>query len=246
MPVVPETTRARARFDLWPLLTAASATLILLVACDARKRISSPGPHTSFQIVLVDDTYDPFVAKNTAPPPQGVAILEEPSIARWPDVGKHHYARLVLQASETLLQAKSRVEPWVRSLTLPRGEHLVWQPIERLKDGKLAVEAYRTYLVSGIAIVGTGDLESATPIETEDRRPAVGVKLSKAAAEHLRQVTHDHVGERLAIIVGDVAQSAPRIESEIRNGMLEITLGGSNYDRAHAEAKALARALMGR
>jgi len=49
----------------------------------------------------------------------------------------------------------------------------------------------------------------------------------------------------MAIIVDDVAKSAPRIASEISNGMLAITLDGSNYDSAHAEAEALARALEG-
>lgn len=52
--------------------------------------------------------------------------------------------------------------------------------------------------------------------------PIVEVQLDREGAQALAEITRQHVGERLAIVLGDKIVSAPVIRESITGGSLEI------------------------
>ena len=72
-------------------------------------------------------------------------------------------------------------------------------------------------------------------------QPAVNLKFSALGARRFAEVTGKNVGKRMAIVLDDVVESAPNIESKISGGDASITLGGNrNYDEIFEEANNLA------
>ena len=79
------------------------------------------------------------------------------------------------------------------------------------------------YLVSRDTVLSNDDIRTARPVRDEYNLPAVGVTLTSEAAAKLDRVTGNNVGRQLAIILDDIIQSAPRIESRISTPDLRIT-----------------------
>ncbi len=78
------------------------------------------------------------------------------------------------------------------------------------------VTAY--YLVREVAAITGRDLRNARPIADEHQRPAVAFSLTRDAAQRFAQLTGEHVGRSLAIILDGRVQSAPQIQGRIDGG----------------------------
>ncbi|MFZ9594538.1 MAG: protein translocase subunit SecD [Bdellovibrionia bacterium] len=97
------------------------------------------------------------------------------------------------------------------------------------------------YLLMAKAAVTGDDLQDASvQIDPEDRRPNVSFTLNPRGAALFDQLTADHIGHRLAIVLDNIVHSAPAIQSRIPGGRGRITLGRSDGDTAMKEAKDLA------
>ena len=71
-------------------------------------------------------------------------------------------------------------------------------------------------------------------------QPAVNLRFSALGARQFAEVTGNNVGKRMAIVLDDVVESAPNIESKITGGDASITLGANrNYEEIYEEANNL-------
>ncbi len=107
--------------------------------------------------------------------------------------------------------------------------------------------SYRTYLVEKDVPL-TGD--SLTSAEW-DRDPATGepmvsIAFDQAGANDFAKLTGENVGRRMAIVLDDTVNSAPRINERIPGGQARINLGrgsGRTFDEMQREAQMLATTL---
>ncbi|MGE4233008.1 MAG: protein translocase subunit SecD [Bacteriovoracia bacterium] len=96
------------------------------------------------------------------------------------------------------------------------------------------------YLLFSKADVTGQDLRDArVSIDPENQSPVVSFELNPAGAKTFGEVTGEHRGERLAIVLDNVVYSAPVIQSKIE-GRGQITLGRGESTDLMKEAKDLA------
>ena len=74
------------------------------------------------------------------------------------------------------------------------------------------------YLVRSVPGITGRDIRSARPIRDENSQPAVAFSLTQDGARRFGQLTGEHVGRHLAIILDGRVQSAPQIEDRIGGG----------------------------
>jgi preprotein translocase subunit SecD len=140
--------------------------------------------------------------------------------------------------------ARQKLTAYVESLKprFPEGRELLLGPLEREpEEGKKATEAWRTYLLNSRADVTGEDVKEAfTAFDQENNRPYVALNFNTKGADKFGRLTGRNVKRRMAIVLDDVAKSAPVIQQEIGGGRCQITLGSmQNYNQTLQEAKDL-------
>ncbi len=106
--------------------------------------------------------------------------------------------------------------------------------IGETKERETRIRNYRTYLLYKETLL-TGSTLLDARAKFDQFPPYVAIKFNSAGAERFYEITKEHVGERLAIILDDVVHSAPRIKDVIAGG--NAIIEGSFTDE---EAKLLA------
>ena len=87
------------------------------------------------------------------------------------------------------------------------------------------------YLLHSKTEVTGDDLQDATvQIDQENRRPNVGFTFNPRGASAFDKLTAENIGHRLAIVLDNIVQSAPVIQSRIGGGRGQITLGRGRGD----------------
>ena len=94
------------------------------------------------------------------------------------------------------------------------------------------------YVVQRVAGVSGRDLKGAFPSRDENGRPAVSFNLTADGAARFGRLTGENVGKRLAIVLDDVIQSAPTINSRITDSGI-ITGGSTGFAPQEAQDLAL-------
>ncbi len=92
------------------------------------------------------------------------------------------------------------------------------------------------YIISRKAAVGGENLVDAQVTFAEGNRPAVSFKFNTTGGRKFGEVTRDHIGEQLAIVLDNEVISAPVIQSAITGGNGIIT---GNFTTESAEELAL-------
>jgi len=96
------------------------------------------------------------------------------------------------------------------------------------------------YLLISQADVTGDDLQDAhVSPDPETQRPNVSFEMNPRGADALGKVTEAHKGQRMAIVLDGIVQSAPVIQSKISDRG-QITLGQLDYETLMREAKDLA------
>ncbi|SEM10491.1 preprotein translocase subunit SecD [Stigmatella aurantiaca] len=106
--------------------------------------------------------------------------------------------------------------------------------------------SYRTYLVEKDSPLTGESLSSADARFSELNEPEVNITFDAAGAREFERLTEAGVGRRMAIILDDYVQSAPRINEKIAGGSARITMGnpgGKSRDEWFSEAQTLALVL---
>lgn len=102
-----------------------------------------------------------------------------------------------------------------------------------------------TYLLYEEAILSGGDVRQARAAVDEDfDLPYVAITFDSEGTQRLAEVTKDHIGQRLAIMLDDIVESDPVINEPITEGRANITMGATlPVDEQHRRATDLAISL---
>jgi protein-export membrane protein SecD len=85
----------------------------------------------------------------------------------------------------------------------------------------------------------TGDMLENVSVQSENNQPYVSMSFDKVGTKQFGDLTSNHVGKNLAIILDGVVMSAPSIESGITGGQAMIKLGYGSYEALQKEASEL-------
>jgi preprotein translocase subunit SecD len=140
--------------------------------------------------------------------------------------------------------SKKKLIDYVATLTPPPGDQLIVGPGESRSAAKggNAPEEWRTYLVQAATDVTGEDVEHAqVGFDTQSGgQPIVLIEFNSRGADAFGRLTGANVGRRMAIVLDDVAESAPRINERIGGGHCQITLGSmGDYNSTLNEANDL-------
>jgi len=187
------------------------------------------GTTAQLEFRMVDDT-QPFFANlfKSNPPPadSGITLTKEDG-----------FPQLVGKDRDGLLAYVKGHVPADREVLL-----------ECVQDGtvkKGSCNGYRTYLVDKSVPLTGESLASADASVDQMGTPEVDLSFDAQGGKDFGNLTEKNVGKRMAIVLDDNVNSAPRINEKIPNGRARITLGGAGkgYDEKLQEAKDLALVL---
>lgn len=85
----------------------------------------------------------------------------------------------------------------------------------------------------------TGDMLENVSVQSENNQPYVSMSFDKVGTKQFGDLTSNHVGKNLAIILDGVVMSAPVIDSAITGGQAMIKLGYGSYEALQKEASEL-------
>ncbi len=108
-------------------------------------------------------------------------------------------------------------------------------------DRDVDEEAWRTFYVYRSSDVTGEDVDDAfTSFDPQEgNRPVVSIQFNAAGAVKFEEMTGRNVKRRMAIVLDDVAASAPVIQTRIGGGRAQITLGSGDFDQIRTEANDL-------
>jgi protein-export membrane protein SecD len=178
------------------------------------------GKTALLEFKLVDDSSD-FFSQLKDKLPDGVFLTYEPVQDR---SGTQKNVPYLTSAS------KNKLSDFIKD-KVPEGRVIL---IGETKERETKIKNYRTYLLYKETLL-TGSTLVDARAKFDRFPPYVAIKFNSAGADRFYQITREHVGERLAIILDDIVHSAPRIKDVIAGG--NAIIEGSFTDE---EAKLLA------
>jgi protein-export membrane protein SecD/preprotein translocase SecF subunit len=219
----------RNRVDKWgvsePSISRRQADNSILVQLpgfkDPGKAKELLGRTAQLKFKLVDDKFDGFSALKDKLP-AGITLTNN--------------------GGQTALQSEDRdalLKFIAESKVVP--EHLqVYLHRETLASGAKA--RFTTYVVDAATEVGGDDvLDAFVSMDQQglDQRPVVSMRFTGPGGKRFGDLTGANVGRRLAIVLDDIVESAPVIQSKIATGQGQITLGSGSYEQQAQEAQQL-------
>ena len=198
---------------------------------------------------ILDDEADFFgkVDLNAHPPPAGISkdsMLNELAPVGLTASGgtkqaATHYVRMVQQKDESTAQALKRFKEWVATLGVPDDHQVSYGHDLDPTTHQPMNDTWRTYYMQRRADV-TGEYITDAQVSVDNNKPGreyyVAITFSPSGADKFRQVTHDNVKKRFAILLDDIVDSAPVIQTEIGGGHASITLGSFADPRQQLDA----------
>lgn len=140
---------------------------------------------------------------------------------------------------------RQRLKAFIESLEVPEDHQVIMSRLDASDDEaerEDEEEAWRTYYVFRTTDVTGEDVEDALVSfdPNEGNRPVVSIQFNSAGASKFEDMTGRNVKRRMAIVLDDVAESAPVIQTRIGGGRCQITLGNmSDYNALLADANEL-------
>lgn len=103
---------------------------------------------------------------------------------------------------------------------------------------------WRTHVIEDTSWLTGASIRDATfGLDPQTSQPQIIVELDDAARDKFGQLTRDHVGDKLAIVLDGEIHSAPLISSAIPGGRIAISMGGTDPRIAERDARHLAAVL---
>ena len=154
--------------------------------------------------------------------------------------------RRIIRSGKDILKAFVRAN----ELDIPSGREIDYEKIDMRElqneldeneDTSKIVTSWRMRLVRTDMPPLTGDnVETAYPAsKPETNMPYVALKLNPAGGDIFYEITKQHVGEQLAILMDDQLVSDPVIRSEIPGGNVSIEMGRGNRQQTLDEVNNL-------
>lgn len=161
------------------------------------------------------------------------------------------FVRVVPVEGETLGAALIRARTWAGAVAVPPGVEIAFGSWEEFDpdEGPPEQGGWRTYLLTGKTVISEHDIVDAMARKQTDPYSTggafVSIELGPQGADRFAEATRAWTKRRIAIVVDQVVMSAPVVQSEIRGGSLQITMGAGDPEQRLAEAHRLAAALVG-
>ncbi|HEY6039565.1 MAG TPA: hypothetical protein VIV58_35035, partial [Kofleriaceae bacterium] len=128
--------------------------------------------------------------------------------------------------------------------TLPPHTKIAYERIEPLPEAKDRRTKWRSYFVADQAeLDGTAIANAQGLYDPNTNRPVISLEFTRHGARIFGDLTERIVGHKLATLLGGEVKSAPIINSAIRGGRAQITMGGSDPVNAERERDALVETL---
>lgn len=166
------------------------------------------GTTAQLEFRLVDDTstfFKDYPQKN--PPPEGSGITPT-----------EHEGFPALKGPD-----RDALLKYVQGEVPPDREVLLECQESAVKKG--ACDSYVTYLVEKQVPLTGENLASADANFSQHGEPEVDISFDAAGARDFENLTEKNVGRRMAIVLDDTVNSAPRINEKIAGGRARISLG---------------------
>jgi len=176
---------------------------------DPEKAKELIGTTAQLEFRMVDDSSDFFrtvVQKNPPPPDSGIHLTTAEG-----------FPQLEAKDRETLLA-------YFKGKELPADRQVLLECVAS-KVKKDACESYRTYLVEKNVPLTGESLNGADASYDQFGEPEVNLNFDAQGGRDFGTLTEKNVGRRMAIVLDDNVQSAPRINEKIPNGRARITMG---------------------
>jgi preprotein translocase subunit SecD len=176
---------------------------------DPEKAKELIGTTAQLEFRMVDDTsnfFSTFLQKNPPPPDSGIHLTSAEGFPQ--------------------LEAKDRdgLLGYLKGKDLPADRQVLLECVAS-KVKKDSCDSYRTYLVEKNVPLTGESLNGADASFDQFGEPEVNLTFDAQGGRDFGALTEKNVGRRMAIVLDDNVQSAPRINEKIPNGRARITMG---------------------
>jgi preprotein translocase subunit SecD len=219
------------------------------------KEIIARTARLEFKMVDDDNDFMGRIKDTDLPESEGIAIYTEQAPDGIGPDGKPksivtHYARMALKPdkypNETMEECRARFKKWVDTLQVPDDHQIGFEPVTTYDPDTQASteEGWRTLFLWRRADV-TGDYITDAVAQPPNQSTGglgsyyVALTFSPAGADRFEEVTGANVKRRFAIILDDVVDSAPVIQSKIPGGHATITMGAGDPEQQLQQARKL-------
>jgi preprotein translocase subunit SecD len=152
-------------------------------------------------------------------------------------------ADALVTSTYLLAGSKDLLQQAIKKLAPPSDVVVRYQRLDSNKPGEDS--RWRTWLLRRkTPLTGDSLVSAYVNFNSEENQYEVSMKLDRAGATIFEEFTGENIKKRMAIVLDEIVDSAPVIQSRIPNGNVRITLGGvgSNQERL-ANARNLALVL---
>ena len=152
----------------------------------------------------------------------------------------------IITSGKDILKAFARAN----EMDIPSGREIVYEKVD-LRERKMEVAedvdltklptSWRMRLVrTDLPALGGENVDAAYPATNPDTNmPYVSLKLNRVGGDTFHNLTKEHVGDQLAILMDDQLVSDPVIRSEIPGGNVSIEMGRGNRQETMTEVNNL-------
>lgn len=152
----------------------------------------------------------------------------------------------IMTSGKDILKAFARAN----EMDIPSGREIVYEKVD-LRERKMEVAenvdltklptSWRMRLVrTDLPALGGENVDAAYPATNPDTNmPYVSLKLNRVGGDIFHNLTKEHVGDQLAILMDDQLVSDPVIRSEIPGGNVSIEMGRGNRQETMTEVNNL-------
>jgi hypothetical protein len=161
-----------------------------------------------------------------------------------PEGGRDRRTDWYLLAHSRELLERAFADAESRGWTPPRHSKIVYERLDPLPAAKDRRVEWRSYFVADVAALDGSAIANA--IGTYDRvtnRPVVALELTRSGARTFGELTARIAGGKLATLLAGEVKSVPVINSAIRGGRAQITMGGSDAQKEEGDRDALVETL---
>jgi preprotein translocase subunit SecD len=195
------------------------------LTADDEKRVKEEiiGKTAQLEFKLADDGNDHFNKVAEKGLPDGVELQNDQFRGEADTLVTSPY--LVGPSKLALQEAVAKLAP-------PADVVVRYQRLSANKPGEDS--RWRTWLLKRkTPLTGDSLVSAYVNFNSEENQYEVSMKLDRAGASVFEKFTGDNIKKRMAIVLDDIVDSAPVIQSRIPNGNVRITLGGvgSNQER---------------
>lgn len=160
------------------------------------------------------------------------------------------YAMFVTAEGQSQREALARLRQWTSTVVLPPDREIAFEPYYEFNEDTDEQEqvGWRTYFLFTRSELGASAIRDAMARpDTSMGLPGwnVSIQLTPAGAARFEELTAQNIKRRFAIVLDGVVSTAPVIQSAIRGGSAQVTMGAGTIEAQRRDALRLEAVLRG-